>query len=64
MEKRVEDLEVKVAFLEDQLLTLDGVVRALGAQLDGALRELKDLKDRPANSEEQRDLLHERPPHY
>ncbi len=43
-ERRVEDLEVKVAFLEKQLLDLNEVVREQGDALDRLALELRLLR--------------------
>lgn len=60
---RMTDLEVKIAFLEQHLLELDGVVRDLASRLERATNELAELRDAPANSEKP-NSGHERPPHY
>lgn len=44
-EQRLEDLEVKVAYLEHQLAELDGLVRELYAANAELRRELGGLKE-------------------
>ena len=43
-EKRIEDLEVKVAFQEHSLSQLDEVIRNLRAEVDALKRETATLK--------------------
>jgi len=44
MDQRIEDLEVRIAYLEKNISDLDGVVRALGAGMDGLRDEIKELR--------------------
>lgn len=71
-DNRVTDLEIRLAFLEDSLNTLDQVVRDLGDSIDAIRREMSDLREAQiaqahdgtqtlSNNER---LLNEKPPHY
>lgn len=42
---RVEELEVRLAFMDQQVLALDEVVRALAAQVERLQRELGSVRD-------------------
>ena len=46
MDQRIEDLEVRIAYLEKNISDLDGVVRALGAGMDGLRDEIKELRNK------------------
>lgn len=61
-DERVVDLEIKVAFLEDSLGQLDGVVRELHDTVDVLRREVTRLREALANKEEAAHI--EKPPHY
>jgi len=67
-ERRVEDLEVKVAFLEHALGELDEVVRGLFDKVEALQAEVKRLRDAQQAGEEGDDdeggLAYEKPPHY
>ena len=71
-DNRVTDLEIRLAFLEDSLNTLDQVVRDLGDSIDAIRREMSDLREAQiaqahdgtqtlSNNER---MLNEKPPHY
>lgn len=66
VERRLEDLEVKLAFTEDLLEKLDAVVVRQQQQIDLLTRELLELKRQGATSEPAtwRSLREELPPHY
>jgi uncharacterized coiled-coil protein SlyX len=68
MEQRIEDAEVKIAFLEHQLAELDGVVRELFARLARAEDELRRLTEKRTAEEESANEdpppHWEKPPHY
>ena len=46
MDERFENLEVKVAFLEESLEQLDEVVRGLSQELVDSRKEIKWLRER------------------
>jgi uncharacterized coiled-coil protein SlyX len=60
--RRIEDLEVKVAFQEHTIAELDEVIRGLRDDLDRAFLELKQLRDQVADQAEE--IVDEKPPHY
>ena len=68
---RITDLEIRLAFLEDSLTTLDQVVRNLGDSIDVIRREMSDLReaqlaqahDGTSLSTNER-MLNDKPPHY
>lgn len=62
-DKRLEDLEVKVAYLEHQLAELDGLVRELFSAHAEQRKELEALRERPEDSLTIGPGI-ERPPHY
>ncbi|TVQ92684.1 MAG: SlyX family protein [Deltaproteobacteria bacterium] len=61
MQRRVEDLEVKVAYLEKLIEDLDEVVRSQADAIDRLARELKELREEVVDVE---DEGHQVPPHY
>lgn len=65
MQERVTELEVKLAFAEDLLDTLNQTVFRQQEQIERLQREVRELRDTlqslPA---EQRSLRDELPPHY
>lgn len=69
---RVTDLEIRMAFLEDTVRTLDQVIQDMGTALDATRRELKDLRDAQGAQAEAgkgslsstERMLQEKPPHY
>jgi uncharacterized coiled-coil protein SlyX len=64
---RMDDIEARYAFQEDQLQQLDQVVRELGDQLTALRREVKELRAQIATqgtSGEGNTLSDEKPPHY
>ncbi len=62
---RVDDLEVRFAFLEKQLETLDGVVRELGETAEGLRREMAALREQVAGlAADPLPPREEVPPHY
>jgi SlyX protein len=66
MEERITELEVKLAFAEDLLETLNHTVYRQQAQIDQLQHELRALRQQMLQSQpaEQRNLLDEIPPHY
>ena len=46
MENRIENLEIKVAFLEKNLEELDEVVRCLSDELSNSHKEIKWLRNK------------------
>ena len=71
-EQRFTDMEMRLAFLEHSVQTLDQVIQDLGETLDRTRRELVDLKDTmntyahdgKENLSSTERLLNEKPPHY
>jgi SlyX protein len=62
LEKRIVDLEVKVAFQEALLAELDDVIQQLRARLDQSERDIRELREQgeaeaPADESQP-------PPHY
>ncbi|BAL93942.1 SlyX family protein [Rubrivivax gelatinosus] len=66
VERRLEDLEIKLAFTEDLLEKLDAVVVRQQQQIDLLTKELVELKRQGASAEPAtwRSLREELPPHY
>lgn len=66
----IEDLQVRLAFLQDTVEQLDGVVRELGDDNVRLKRELRELRERVSSGTEgllpdqDGDLASEKPPHY
>lgn len=69
-ESAIEDLQVRLAFLQHTVEQLDEVVRELGDDNVRLKRELKELRDRVSTGTEgllpdqDGDLASEKPPHY
>jgi len=61
MDDRLIELEVKVAFQENLLGELDGVIQQLRRQIELLQREVEELKE---SREEPGDEPYEKPPHY
>ncbi len=62
-DRRLEDLEIKVAFVENTVAELDSVLRRMADELESMRTDLKELReslpnDTPFNPDE------EVPPHY
>ncbi len=66
LERRIEDLEVRMAFLEKGIEDLDAVVQRLAGQLDHTRHTLKQLREQlQADTLTIRgDPMDEVPPHY
>jgi SlyX protein len=66
MEARITELEVKLAFAEDLLETLNQTVFRQQEQLDRLQHELRALRQQmlQAQPTEERSLRDEIPPHY
>jgi SlyX protein len=66
MEARVTELEVKLAFAEDLLETLNRTVYRQQERLELLERQLRDLRQLALQAQpaEQRSLRDEIPPHY
>ena len=62
MEKRVEELEIKVAFQENTIAELDGVIQRLAYDVGVLQRQLTELREEHASSLEP--PINEKPPHY
>lgn len=62
--KRLEDLEIKVAFVENTIAELDEVVRSFGDQLEKLRDEIRELRETMEPDEEAFDMIAEKPPHY
>jgi uncharacterized coiled-coil protein SlyX len=71
-DEKLTDLEIRIAFLEDNVQTLDQVIQELGSTLDAVRRELRDLQEAQSGkgsgsegelSANER-MLNEKPPHY
>lgn len=65
-EQRFTDVEIKLAFLEDQVEQLNAVVIRQQGQLDLLVREVSRLRQEAAAAEPAgfRSLRDELPPHY
>lgn len=66
VERRLVDLEVKLAFTEDLVDRLDAVVVRQQGQIDRLLAEVRQLRQQAAAGEPAtaRSLRDELPPHY
>jgi SlyX protein len=65
MEERITELEVKLAFAEDLLETLNQTVFRQQAQIERLVREVRELRDQMESLPvEQRSLRDDLPPHY
>ncbi len=66
METRITELEVKLAFAEDLLETLNQTVFRQQEQIDRLQQELRSMRQQmlQAQPAEQRSLRDEIPPHY
>lgn len=60
----IDELQVKLAFLEGQLGSLDEVVRELGDELSRLARVVRSLESRLDAEGEPEGLDGQRPPHY
>jgi len=65
MIKRMEDVEVKLAFMENALAELDDVVRGLSNQVDALRVAVVGIRESlQADAEGLTGSGHEPPPHY
>jgi SlyX protein len=66
MDERINELEVKLAFAEDMLDSLNATVYRQQQQIDRLLREVRELREQLATAApaESRSLRDEIPPHY
>ena len=68
MDKRITELEIKVAYQEDTIMQLDRVICQLQNQIDSLKKQLKQLTKRAQHpSEDITSLISEVdevPPHY
>ena len=65
METRITELEVKLAFAEDMLDTLNNTVFRQQEQIERLLREVRELREQLRSMPtEPRSLFDELPPHY
>ena len=65
-DRRIEDLEVKLAFQDDLVEKLDAAVRELGDRVVALADEVTRLRGELTrlNGEAAASLLEEKPPHY
>jgi uncharacterized coiled-coil protein SlyX len=61
LDQRIQDIEIKLAWLESHLAELDAVVRTVCDQLERLRTELSELRDSTPTPERPAD---EKPPHY
>ncbi len=68
MEKRITELEIKLAYQDDTIQQLDGVICQQQKQIDALEKQLKQLmgsmSDPADGSLEKPSLFDELPPHY
>jgi SlyX protein len=64
MEQRIIDVEVKIAFLEETLDTLNDVLLEQSKTLEQLKRKLDRLEQRVGSAGEDVGPQDERPPHY
>lgn len=64
MEKRIEELEIKLAFVEKHLADLDGIVRETLDAMETLQRELRQVRVELDVASELGDPGVERPPHH
>lgn len=66
LQARIDDLEVKAAFMEDLVDKLDQVVVRQQQQIDLLIQEVTRLKQQPAGGDMpvHRSLRDDLPPHY
>jgi SlyX protein len=66
-DKKLMEIEVKLAFQEHAVKDQNAVIYKLQRQVDALEKTVKNLKDRMksgAEQGEQPDILDEKPPHY
>jgi uncharacterized coiled-coil protein SlyX len=64
MPERIEDIEVKVAFLEHLVADLDDLVRRQHARIDDLERDLRELRGEVGAAAVRGGPEDERPPHH
>jgi uncharacterized coiled-coil protein SlyX len=64
VEQRVEDLEVKLAFMEHHVAQLDELVRGCFARIDQLEAELSALRQQTSAASVRGSLVEELPPHH
>ena len=66
MEERLTELEIKISFLEDQVVALNTLLYRQQQQMDLMIGELRGLREQVnhAQPNEARNLRDEIPPHY
>ena len=70
-EQRFTDIEIRMAYLENSVQTLDKVIQELGDTLDRTRRELNAVKEAMTsyssgkeNLSSTEQMLQDKPPHY
>jgi uncharacterized coiled-coil protein SlyX len=67
MDQRIEDLQVRIAFLEKNIADLDGVVQDLGRNMAGLEEQLQELRQsftEAAGEAARASLKDDVPPHH
>ena len=64
MSDPIEDMQVKMAFLEKNLMDLDGVVRELYDRIEGLERDLASVRSTVEEQQLEGGLAANKPPHY
>jgi SlyX protein len=68
MEKRITELEIKVAYQEDTIQQLDSVICRQQDQIDAIKKQFKQLsestKELSEGSKESSSIIDDIPPHY
>jgi SlyX protein len=64
--KRIDALEIRAAYQDETIETLNKTITAQWAQLDGLKREIAELRERLADAESKTAEAppNEQPPHY
>ncbi|PHS72603.1 MAG: SlyX protein [Cycloclasticus sp.] len=68
MDKRITELEIKVAYQEDTIQQLDSVICRQQDQIDALKKQFKQLtettKDMSEDSKDSQSIIDDIPPHY